>query len=94
MLEKQIEKKVGDYAKSKGWLVYKFTSPGHAFVPDRMFIAPVGGIVIFIEFKREGLKPTAGQTREHERLRAHGVKVFVVDNVVDGQRIIDSVGFC
>ena len=38
MLEKQIESKVCDYAKSKGVLAYKFTSPARAAVPDRLFI--------------------------------------------------------
>lgn len=88
MLEKQIEQRVCDYAKGKGWLVYKFTSPNRAAVPDRLFIAP-GGRVIFIEFKREGQKPTAPQAREHERLRAQGVQVYVIDNVVDGKAVVD-----
>lgn len=88
MLEKQIEQRVCDYAKARGWLVYKFTSPNRAAVPDRLFIAP-GGRVIFCEFKREGQKPTAPQAREHERLRAQGVPVYVIDNVVDGKAVVD-----
>lgn len=88
MLEKKIEQVVCDYAKSKGWLVYKFTSPARAAVPDRLMIAP-GGRVIFVEFKREGQKPTVPQAREHDRLRAQGVQVFVVDNVVDGKAVVD-----
>lgn len=88
MLEKKIEAAVCDYAKSKGWLVYKFTSPARAAVPDRLFIAP-GGRVIFVEFKREGQKPTVPQSREHERLRAQGVAVYVIDNVVDGKAVVD-----
>ena len=42
LLEKQIERSVCDYAKSIGFLVYKFTSPERAAVPDRMFITPKG----------------------------------------------------
>ena len=49
MLEKQIEAKVCDYAKERGLLVYKFTSPNRMAVPDRMFIRP-DGKVFFIEF--------------------------------------------
>jgi hypothetical protein len=56
MLEKQIEKKVCDYAKERGMLVYKFTSPNRMAVPDRLFICP-DGRVFFIEFKREGQSP-------------------------------------
>ena len=91
MLEKQIEAKVCDYAKERGLLVYKFTSPARMAVPDRMFVRPDGKI-FFIEFKREGQKPTPAQDREHERLRGHGVQVFVVDDVKTGQWVIDTWG--
>jgi hypothetical protein len=64
VLEKQIEAKVCDYAKSKGVLAYKFTSPARAAVPDRLFIGP-DGRMWFCEFKREGAKPTPQQEREH-----------------------------
>ncbi len=88
LLEKEIEKRVCEYAQSKGWLTYKFTSPARHAVPDRMFIAP-GGRVIFVEFKREGQKPTVPQEREHARLRAQGVAVYVVDNVEAGKVMVD-----
>jgi len=88
MLEKQIEAKVCDYAKSKNVLAYKFTSPARAAVPDRMFIAP-DGRVWFCEFKRAGAKPTSAQEREHARLRAQKVTVFVIDNVEVGKAMID-----
>ena len=88
MLEKDIEKKVCAYAKEHGLLVYKFTSPSRMAVPDRMFIGRKG-LVFFIEFKRAGEKPTPAQTREHERLAAHGMSVFVIDDVVKGKLVID-----
>ena len=88
MLEKQIEAKVCEYAKTKNILVYKFTSPARAAVPDRMFIRPDGRIW-FVEFKREGAKPTEAQEREHHRLRQHKVNVFVIDNVEEGKTMID-----
>lgn len=92
MLEKKIEAAVCEYAKSKGWLVYKFTSPNRAACPDRILISPMGK-VIFVEFKREGQKPTVPQEREHARLREQKVDVFVVDNVADGKAIIDGAGW-
>jgi len=88
MLEKQIEAKVCDYAKSKGVLAYKFTSPARAAVPDRLFIAP-DGRVWFCEFKRAGAKPTGAQEREHHILREHKVSVFVIDNVDEGKVMVD-----
>ena len=88
MIEKEIEGKVCDYARSKGVLAYKFTSPARAAVPDRLFIAP-DGRVWFCEFKREGAKPTPAQEREHTRLREQKVNVFVIDNVIEGKNMID-----
>jgi hypothetical protein len=89
MLEKQIEEKVNTYAKEQGFLVYKFTSPQRAAVPDRLYITPRGK-VFFVEFKREGMKPTPAQQREHERLRDQGVMVYVIDNVVMGKFMVDK----
>ena len=90
MLEKHIEAKVCDYAKQRGLLVYKFTSPARAAVPDRLFILP-GGRMFFCEFKREGQKPTIPREREHHRLRQHGVSVWVIDNVDAGLRMVDEM---
>lgn len=89
MLEKDIEKKVCKYAKDNGFLVYKFTSPGQWAVPDRVFISP-NKSVFFIEFKAPGKKPTPAQMREITRIRDKGILVFVVDDVTDGKRIIDT----
>ena len=91
MLEAAIEKVVCDYAKVRGFLSYKFTSPSRAAVPDRMFVTPAGR-VFFIEFKREGAKPTPAQEREHARLRGHNVQVFVVDSVSEGYAVVDGWG--
>ena len=90
MLEKDIEKKVCEYAKTQRLLVYKFTSPNRAAVPDRLFITSAG-VVFLIEFKAPGKTATQPQQREHERLRAYGVKVFVVDDVTMGKMIIQSM---
>jgi hypothetical protein len=89
MLEKQIEKAVCDYAKSKGFLVYKFTSPNRRSVPDRMFIR--AGLVFFIEFKRAGAKPTAMQDREAQKIAAQDINVYFVDDIEMGKSIIDTL---
>lgn len=90
MLEKDIERRVCDYAKRKNVLAYKFTSPNRAAVCDRLFIAP-GGRIWFCEFKRQGEKPTGPQQREHKRLRGQGAIVFVVDNVESGRIMVDMM---
>lgn len=99
-LEKEIERKVCEFAKKNDTLAYKFNSEAHRSVPDRLFITKHGR-VFFIEFKREGKKPTEGQIREIQRIKDQGVPVFVVDNVDEGKRIvglfavgIDARGYC
>ena len=89
MLEKTIEKLVGDYAKVKGWLSYKWVSPGHIGVPDRIFVSPVGKVV-FVEFKRLGKPPTQMQAREHARMRQQGCSVHVIASVDLGKAMIDA----
>ncbi len=92
MLEKDIEKAVCDYAKSKGVIAYKFTSPNRKSVPDRLFCG-YHGHHWFIEFKAPGKKPTPKQWREIERLRKLGHIVYVVDNIEWGKRcVLENVG--
>lgn len=91
LLERDIEKRVKAYAESKGWLTRKWTSPGHSFVPDQIFIRP-DGTVIFIEFKRNGARVTVGQLREHDKLRKQNCLVYVVDSVEAGKELIDAHG--
>ena len=49
-------------------------------LPDRMVICQ-GGYVGFAEIKTTGRKPTKIQTHIHEKLRALGFKVFVIDDL-------------
>lgn len=88
MLEKQIESKVCAYARSLGFLAEKFTSPGRAAVPDRLFTAP-NGRMFFIEFKAPGKKPTPLQEADHLRRRSRGCLVYTCDGVIRGKEIID-----
>lgn len=89
MKESVIEKKVSDYAKAKGWLVYKFVSPNNKGVPDRIFIG--GGEVFFIEFKALGKKPTKLQENVADKIRKELIDVYVIDNVADGKALIDRL---
>ena len=88
MLEKEIEAQVCKYAKTRGWLTYKFTSPNRRSVPDRLFVSPIG-LNVFIEFKQEGKKPTPAQDREIARLIKQQALVHIVDNVADGKLLVD-----
>lgn len=89
MLEREIEKKVTDYAKNKNFLSYKFTSPSNRSVPDRLFISPTGNI-FFIEFKRQGKLPTKLQSYTIKAMTTRGVKVSIIDDYDKGKLLIDE----
>lgn len=88
MLERDIEKAVCAYAKEKGFLHYKFSSPAHIGVPDRIFVGD--NTVFFIEFKSEKGKLTPSQIRENTHLAEKNALVFVVYGVDEGKAIIDA----
>ena len=56
----------------------KLTSQYQRGLPDRLILTP-GGRVCFAEIKTTGKKPAALQRATHERLRALGYQVEVVD---------------
>ena len=88
MLERDIESKVCKYAKGRGWLCFKFTSPANRAVPDRVFFKD--GVCLFIEFKAKGKKPTKLQAHVHRKLHSHGFTVHVIDNIEDGKAVFDE----
>jgi len=84
--EAVIERKSSEHARGQGWITYKFESPGHVGVPDRMNINP-HGFIIFIEFKRKGGKTTPSQDREIARLKSRGLPVYVIDSIEEAIKI-------
>jgi len=80
MFERDIEKTLCERVKALGGLCEKFTSPNRKGVPDRIISLP-GGIIIFVECKATGARPTKLQHRDHERRRALGFDVRVIDKV-------------
>lgn len=92
LLEKRVEKNVSDFAAALGMVSRKFTSPSQRSVPDRIFFYL--GTAFFIEFKRFGQRPTESQIIQHEKLRAAGMRVYIVDNPVDGRELIECVVSC
>jgi hypothetical protein len=87
--EREVETQHREHVAAQGGLSLKFTSPGRRSVPDRIDlyqIPPehrdiVARYIRFTECKRPGEKPTEAQLREHERLRALGFAVDVVDQL-------------
>ena len=80
MLEKQIEKALVQTVKALGGLAEKFTSPNKRSVPDRLITLP-GGRIIFVEVKAPGKKPTLKQDLDHQKRRALGCDVRVIDSM-------------
>ena len=89
-LEKEIEKKICDYAKQLGCYVRKFTSPNQRSVPDRLIIA-LGGAVGFLEIKRGGESPTKAQEHEMSLLKQIGARVDWCDNAFDGRVFVENL---
>lgn len=76
--EKVLEAELRERCKTLGWMCIKLTSQYQRGLPDRLILMP-GGRVCFAEIKTTGKKPTALQKLTHERLRALGYRVEVVD---------------
>jgi hypothetical protein len=66
MTEAEIERRVVSYCRWKNLITYKFSSPAHRGVPDRIIIAP--NQVLLLELKQYGKKPTPLQLREIDRI--------------------------
>jgi hypothetical protein len=90
MLEKQVEKYLCDKVKEIGGLCEKFTSPGRRAVPDRLITLPENNIS-FVELKAPGRKATAAQERDHEKRRALGAKVYVLNSIKQVDDWIEDV---
>lgn len=80
MLEKKIEAALCKRVKELGGLCEKFTSPGKRSVPDRVVILP-NNRIIFVELKAPDKKPTELQLKDHEKRRALGCDVRVIDSL-------------
>lgn len=89
MLEKQIEKKFCDKVKALGGLCEKFTSPQKRSVPDRLVTLPDNRI-IFVELKRPNKTATEAQKRDHDKRRALGCDVRVINSLEQIERFPDA----
>lgn len=88
LLESTIEKKVTQYAKSLGWLAYKFSSPSNSGIPDHIYFRE--GRTLLIEFKQKGKKPRPLQQFHINKLKEELIPVYVVDSINDGKAVFDA----
>ena len=76
MRERDIEQYFIRRVREHGGLQYKFVSPGHRGVPDRIVIFE--GRVFMVELKAPGKTVRPEQEREHARLNRHGQATWVI----------------
>lgn len=91
-LERDIEKYLVARCKELGILCEKFTSPQRRSVPDR--ILTYDGIILFLELKATGKKPSAAQNRDHANREAHGARVRWVDSKDGVDRVLRLITQC
>jgi len=79
MREREIETYLVRRVKELGGIAYKFVSPGHTGVPDRLVCLP-GGRIYFVEVKTPGGTMSESQWREYNRLLALGKSTYIIDS--------------
>lgn len=83
--ERDVEKYLKDAVLQSGGMSWKWTSPSHTGVPDRIVVMP-GGRVYFIEVKTEGGVLSARQSlvlNILEELQCNTLVVYSKDDVDD-----------
>lgn len=91
--EKVFERELSKFVEESGGMAVKLLSQFIKGLPDRMFLLH-GSIVLFIEFKSTGKKPTKIQSYIHAKIQALGFPVLVVDSVEtyeEAKKIIDHL---
>lgn len=88
--EKAIERKLVELVKSNGGICIKLLTNQFIGLPDRMCLFP-NGQVVFIELKSTGQKPRKIQISVHNKLRALGFKVEVIDTLDGVDNFINSI---
>lgn len=85
MRERDIETYLRERVKAAGGWAPKWESPGNNGVPDRIVFFP-GNVIVFVETKAPGKKPTPIQQAQHRKLKKLGCRVTVIDGKsgVDG----------
>lgn len=83
--ERDVERYLIKECEKRGWLCWKFVSPGRRGVPDRIVIRPGG--VAFVEVKRKGGRISPLQIRRIEEL----IRLLIPARVVETKGEIDEM---
>lgn len=90
--ERAVERYLIKECEKRGWLCWKFVSPGRRGVPDRIVIRP--GAVAFVEVKRKGGRVSPLQLRRIDELTRRGVAARVVKTKGDIDEMIREWESC
>lgn len=90
--EKVVERKLVEAVKANGGMCIKLLCDQLTGLPDRMCLFPNHKIV-FVELKTTGRKPKRIQLFIHDKLRALGFRVEVIDSVEGVELFINNIIF-
>lgn len=88
--EKVIERRLVELVKLNGGLCVKLLCDQFTGLPDRLCLLP-GKKIIFVELKSTGKKPTRIQLFVHNKLRAMGFRVEVIDTIEKVNNFIENL---
>lgn len=81
MCESSIEERLVTEVERVGGRCLKLPAIHNAGLPDRLCLFP-GGEVVFVELKAFGKKPRKIQILMHQKLKALGFRVEVIDTTI------------
>ena len=88
--EKVVERKLVELVKINGGICIKLLCDQLIGLPDRMCLFP-GHKIVFVELKTTGRKPKRIQAYMHNKLRALGFRVEVIDTVESVINFVDDI---
>lgn len=88
--EKLVERKLVELVKANKGMCIKLLCDQLIGLPDRLCLFP-GHKIVFVELKTTGQKPKRIQIFMHNRLRALGFRVEVIDTVEGVVKFINSI---
>lgn len=90
MLERDVERLLGNEIRKRGGLYLKFVSPGNPGVPDRLCVMPAGR-VWFVELKTDRGRLSEQQKVQIGKIRKRGAAVEVVYGVSGVKEFTDAL---
>lgn len=88
--EKVVERKLVELVKINGGMCIKLLCDQLIGLPDRMCLFP-GHKMVFVELKTTGRKPKRIQMYMHNKLRALGFRVEVIDTVESVVNFVETI---